>query len=125
MANNYFSIFEDPASGPKIVSINATSSKSIEVSWSKLADVDSNGNITHYLVCYKVQASTDDICFKTKRVNGDSERNTILTDLNVYTTYNIAIKAATSVGAGPHGGIMSETTCEDGKYKNVVSKNDI
>ena len=78
---------------------------------------DTNGNITHYLVCYKVQTSTDDICFKTKKVNGDNERNTILTDLNEFTNYDVAIKAATSVGVGPHGGIKNETTFEDGKYK--------
>ena len=108
-------------SGPKIVSISATSSKSIVVSWNKLADDDTNGNITHYLVCYKVQTSKDDICFKTKRVNGGNERNTILTHLNEFTNYDVAIKAATLVGAGPHGAIKSETTFEDSKYKIICN----
>ena len=50
-------------------------------------------------------------------MNGGNERNVILTDLNEFTNYDVAIKAATSVGAGPHGGIKSETTFEDGKYQ--------
>ena len=58
---------------------------------------ETNGNITYYLVCYKVQTSADKICVKTQRVNGGDNRNTVLNDFNEFTNYSVAIQAATSV----------------------------
>ena len=75
-----------------------------------------NSNITYYLVCYKVQKSTVDICSDQKRVDGVNNRTTVLSNLNEFTTYDVAIKAATAHGEGPPGEKKSETTLEDGKY---------
>ena len=76
---------------------------------------ETNGNITYYLVCYKVQTSANDICAKKQRVNGSYNNNTVLNDLNEFTTYSVAIRAATSVGPGPLGGRENVTTFQDGK----------
>ena len=97
------------------MNINATSSKSIEVLWKKVPENETNGNITYYLVCYKVQTSADAICAKTRRINGSDNRNTVLDDLNEFTNYSVAIRAATSVGPGPPGGRKNETTFQDSK----------
>ena len=97
------------------MNINAKSSKSIKVLWNKVPENEANGNITYYLVCYKVQTSADAICAKTRRVNGDDNRNTVLDDLNEFTNYSVAIQAATSVGPGPPGVRRNVKTFQDGK----------
>ena len=76
---------------------------------------EANGNITYYMVCYKVQTSTDKICDKTRRVNGGDNRNTVLNDLNEFTNYSVAIQAATSVGPGPPGVRRNVRTFQDSK----------
>ena len=115
--DNYKTIFLflAPASGPEIENINATSSKSIKVLWNEVPENEANGNITHYLVCYKVQTSANTICAETRRVNGSDNRNTVLNDLNEFTNYSVAIRAATSVGPGPHGGRENVRTFRDSK----------
>jgi hypothetical protein len=105
-----------PESGPGITQINATSSTSIEVTWGEVPPVDTNGNITHYFVCYKPQTSSNDICSVTKRLNGVNNRSTVLNGLNEFTAYSVAIQAATSKGNGTHGEIKNVMTFEDGKY---------
>lgn len=67
-------------------------------------------------MCYKVQTSTDDICSDSKRVDGVNNRNTVLNNLNEFTIYDIAMKAATSMGKGPLGEEKSGRTLEDGKH---------
>ena len=107
--------FLAPTSGPEIKNITATSSRSIEVLWNKVPANETNGNITYYLVCYKVQTSPNDICAKRQRVDGSDNRNTVLNDLNEFTNYSVAIQAATSVGPGPPGGRRNVKTFQDGK----------
>ena len=114
-------------SGPEIANISATSSKSIEVSWNKIPENDTNGDITYYLVCYKVQASADDICSKMTKVDDVVNRKAVLTELNEFTTYDVAIKAATSKGAGPPGGSKNVTSFQDSKYSfgNMYTKHTV
>ncbi|CAB4004398.1 sidekick-1-like isoform X1 [Paramuricea clavata] len=105
-----------PKSGPNITQINVTSSTSIAVTWGEVPAEDTNGNITHYFVCYKVPTSSNNNCSNIKRVDGVNNRSTVLNNLNEFTTYVVAIKAATSKGAGPPGLTKSARTSEDGKY---------
>ena len=53
-------------------------------------------------------------------MNGTNNKSTVLNKLNEFTTYEVAIQAATSKGAGKHGEIKTNTTLQDGKcmYKN-------
>ena len=77
---------------------------------------DTNGDITHYFVCHKPQTSSNDICYVTRRVDGVDNRSTVLNGLNEFTTYSVAIQAATSDGNGTHGAIENVMTLEDSKY---------
>ena len=70
-------------------------------------------------MCYKVQTSQPDICSVRKRVNGGNNRNTVLNNLNEFTTYDVAIQAATSKGAGLPGEIRNATTLQDSKYRII------
>ena len=71
-------------------------------------------------MCYKDQTSTDDICFRKKRVEGVDNRTTVLNNLKEFTTYIVAIKAATSEGDGPPGVNKSVKTFEARKYLKRV-----
>ncbi|CAB4045710.1 phosphatidylinositol phosphatase PTPRQ-like isoform X17, partial [Paramuricea clavata] len=102
-----------PKSGPNITQINAISSTSIAVTWGEVPPEDTNGNITHYFVCYKPQTSSNDICSVTKRLNDVNNRSTVLNGLNEFTTYSVAIQAATSKGNGTHGAITNVITLQD------------
>ena len=46
-----------------------------------------------------------------------NDRKTVLKNLNEFTTYQVAVKAATLKGAGPIGGIKNATTLQDSKYQ--------
>ena len=102
--------------GPNITQINATSSTSINVTWGEVPSEDINGIITHYFVCNKPQTSSNDICSVRKKVDGVNNTRTVLNDLNEFTTYSVAIQAATSERNGTHGAIKNVMTLEDSKY---------
>ena len=51
---------------------------------------------------------------------GVNNRNAVLDSLNTFTTYDVAIQAATSKGAGPPGVIKTAQTLEDSKYLQRV-----
>ena len=105
-----------PESGPEITNINATSSTSINVTWAALHPNLTNGDIIHYIVCYKNQISQD-ICSFMEKVDMVNDRKTVLKNLNEFTTYQVAVKAATLKGSGPTGGIKNATTLQDSKYQ--------
>jgi hypothetical protein len=105
-----------PESGPEITNINATSSTSISVTWAALPANLTNGDIIHYIVCYKNQTSQD-ICSFMETVGMVNDRKTVLKNLNEFTTYQVAVKAATANGTGPNGGIKHATTLQDSKYQ--------
>ena len=103
-----------PARGPKITSITAGNSTSLNVTWKQLNADDANGIIRQYIVCYKVNDSSGDICSSSKTV--DDGLNTVLSGLNKYTVYEVAVKAATAEGSGPVGESMINRTQEDSKF---------
>ena len=105
-----------PTSGPNITDINAISSTSISISWGNVSEDDANGIITLYFVCYQVESSQDDICSVKQRVDGVNYRSTVLSNLKPFTTYAVAVQAATSKGAGTPGKKASERTLEDSTY---------
>jgi hypothetical protein len=105
--------FLEPKSGPNITRIIATTSKSIHVFWGNISADDANGIITNYYVCYKVQSSEVDICSVNKTVDDVHTRETVLDNLNEFTTYAVAIRAATSKGPGRIGETEYNTTFPD------------
>ena len=84
-----------------------------------MPDGETNGDIKYYLVCYKVETSSDDICSKTKNVTGVNNRSTELNNLKRFTTYAVAVKAGTSIGSGPNGDIKTVKTLEADKFNDL------
>ena len=92
-----------------------------------MPDNETNGDIKYYLVCYKVETSGDEICSKTKNVTGVDNTSTELNNLNKFTSYEVAVQAGTSKGAGEHGTTRTVKTLEDGKDNDLyaISKSTI
>ena len=92
------------------------SSTALEVTWEKLEESDTNGNITGYRVCYATQQLSLVSCLEYQAVAGIKNTTFNLTGLNEATTYFVAVKAGTQVGFGPNGNNLTNTTLEDSKY---------
>ncbi len=89
----------------------------MKVIWENLNADDANGVLTIYGVCYKASNTSTDIdCNLRKSVNNGDSKEIILDDLNQTTTYNVAVKAATSQGFGVFGTIMTQKTLKASKY---------
>jgi hypothetical protein len=74
-------------------------------------DDDANGAIIGYQVCYRTVGSSADVC----KPVGNVLRIT-LSKLEKYTSYVVAVQAATKIGFGPLGANRTERTNEDSKY---------
>ena len=89
----------------------------MKITWEKLSLDDANGEITEYEVCYKASDTSTDIdCTLKKSVDDGNTREVVLDGLNEATTYNVAVKAATSQGFGDLGTTMTRKTLEASKY---------
>ena len=88
----------------------------MKITWNTLNKKDANGTITGYAVCYKASETPDDIdCTLNSTVDNVSVTMTVLQNLQAATTYNVAVKARTSVGDGNLGPRKRTKTKEDGK----------
>ena len=92
------------------------SSTALEVTWEKLHENDTNGNITGYRVCYATQQLSPDGCPQYQDVVGADNTTFNLTGLNEATSYFVAVKAGTRAGFGPNENDLNNTTLEDRKY---------
>ena len=109
--------FSEPSRGPSITAITNVTATSMEINWEKLSLDDANGVITKYEVCYKASDTAADIdCTLKKSVSNGDTREVVLNGLNEATTYNVAVKAATSQGFGDLGITMTQKTLEASKY---------
>jgi hypothetical protein len=88
----------------------------LEVTWEKLQESDTNGNITGYRVCYATQQLSGNSCPKSKHVVGVDNTMFNLTGLNEATSYFVAVQAGTREGFGPNGNNLTNTTLEASKY---------
>ncbi|XP_028401071.1 receptor-type tyrosine-protein phosphatase F-like isoform X2 [Dendronephthya gigantea] len=100
-----------PAIGPAVKSISNIDSTSINIMWQTLTENQANGIIRKYAICYKVQSSSDHICSWNKTVG--SVLSTNVTGLTAYTSYELAIRAATNVGFGEIGNTTIHKTEQD------------
>ncbi|CAB4027487.1 Down syndrome cell adhesion molecule Dscam2, partial, partial [Paramuricea clavata] len=96
-----------PSSGVTIANVTALNSTSLKITWEAVASA--NESITGYTVCYSLNASVNCSNSDQKTVGNDT-LSTIITGLNVFTKYYVAVKASTAAGAGPLGGEMEGTT---------------
>ena len=94
----------------------------MKITWEKLSPDDANGEITMYEVCYKASVTSTDIdCNLKKSVNNGDTKEVVLDGLNEATTYNVAIRAATSQGFGNLGVIVTQKTLEASRYFLSIS----
>ncbi|XP_018424454.1 PREDICTED: protein sidekick-2 [Nanorana parkeri] len=87
-----------PSSGPGNVSALATTSSSILVRWSEIAEAERNGLILGYKILYKEKDSDNPPYFWL--VEGNASRSAQLTTLGKYVLYEIQVLAFTRIGDG-------------------------
>ena len=93
----------------------AVSSTIISVTWDMVPPIDQNGIITMYEVMYQpLEIFNGNISTQTINLSG-IEMSVFLIDLQEFVSYNISVRAYTSVGAGPYSDEVTVLTLEDGK----------
>ncbi len=86
----------------------------LQVTWTKLVEDDTNGDITGYRVCYETQELSVDSCAKHQYVVGVDNTTYNMSGLNEATTYFVAVQARTQIGFGKIENILNGSTLEDG-----------
>ena len=112
-----FNVLE-PTKGATITMVIPVSSTALEVTWEKVQESDTNGDITEYRVCYATQQLSRNSCPEYQVIVGIDTTTFNLNGLNEATTYFVAVKAGTQAGFGPNGNNLNNTTLEAGKYSN-------
>ena len=113
-----------PSNAPQAVTVSATSSKSIFVSWDPVIADDRNGIIKGYKVNYQTLPNGD---MAAKFLNitkaQQNKRQTVTLDhLNEFTNYSIGVLAFTAFGNGPASVGQVVETLEDSKfYVNICA----
>ena len=107
-----------PSNAPQAVTVSATSSKSIFVSWDPVIADDRNGIIKGYKVNYQALPNGD---MAAKFLNitkaQQNKRQTVTLDhLNEFTNYSIGVLAFTAFGNGPASVVQVVETLEDSKF---------
>ncbi len=106
-----------PNSPPESVTAASTSSTSLLINWTEVQAIDRNGEITMYQIQYEPLETFMGMigpgCVNT--TNGSLELEVVLEGLEEYVSYNISVRAYTSVGGGPFSSGVLATTLQDGK----------
>ncbi|RDD35988.1 Tyrosine-protein phosphatase Lar, partial [Trichoplax sp. H2] len=107
-----------PNTYPSDINVTTLTSTSIYISWQPIPLFERNGIITVYNISYhSLQWNHSGII----QVDGSTLSN-VLSNLLPYTTYNVTVRASTSVGFGPTSPFVSVLTHQSGKilYSNIV-----
>ena len=112
----------EPSSAPQALTVSATSSTSISVSWDPVVAEDRNGIIKGYKVNYNdlpnFQMVTEFLNITKEQQN---KRQTMTLDnLNEFTNYSIRVLAFTLVGNGPTSVAQVVQTLEDSKFNASI-----
>ena len=113
-----------PSNAPQAVTVSATSSKSIFVSWDPVIADDRNGIIKGYKVNYQAIPNGDMAAmFLNITKAQQNKRQTVTLDhLNEFTNYSIGVLAFTAFGNGPASVGQVVETLEDSKfYVNICA----
>ena len=81
-----------PSAAPTNVRMTGVTTTTITVKWQKVACIEQNGDITHYIVRYGSQ---------TQSVSGGSVTEITISNLTPSTTYNVRVAAVNDAGTGP------------------------
>ena len=109
----YFTV---PSAAPMNLSATALSSREVVVMWTALPERERNG-----LIWYSVELRPS---------SSQGEYSTIITNatvvniqrLDIFTEYEVRVRASTSVGDGPYTPIALVTTLEDGMSSYVIEE---
>ena len=94
----------------------AESSTTIAVTWEEVPPIDQNGVIIMYEVM-KIPLEDFEGAIVMKTVNVlEYVQFVELTELQEHISYNISVRAYTSVGAGPYSVIQTVQTLQDSKF---------
>ena len=108
----------EPSSTPQAVTVSATSSKSIFVSWDPVIADDRNGIIKGYIVNYQALPNGY-IVAKILNITKEEQNNrqtVTLSNLNEFTNYSIGVLAFTVFGNGPVSVGQVVETLEGSKF---------
>lgn len=111
---------EAPGGPPLHIKAQATSSKSLKISWEPPRKDQHFGDIRGYYVGYKVSGSeTEAYVYKTLEVEerGFTEESQ-LTGLKRFTKYSVIVQAFNSKGAGPASEEIVAQTLQNGESPN-------
>jgi protein sidekick len=104
----------EPGEGPKDVTAKSTSSTTILVKWGEVERQHHNG----ILEGFKVQYGAKGVPFKYKHIEGNSTRQTTLTELKKYTKYAVQVLAYTRVGDG----VLSSPPQQERTFEDVPGR---
>ena len=111
-----------PDNSPQNVTVTATSSTEILVSWEEVPAINQNGEITMYEIQYEpLEMFGGLITNDTVYTSNGSVFMMALTGLEEYVEYNISVRAYTSAGPGPYSVGVVERTDTDGEINCVVT----
>ena len=84
------------------------------MTWDEVLPIDQNGIITEYEVLYEPLETFSDLLSPLAMNTTDLVIN--LMDLMPFVSYNISVRAYTSVGSGPYSEPITNTTLEEGTF---------
>ena len=107
-----------PSNAPQAVTVSATSSISIFVSWDPVIADDRNGIIKGYKVNYQAIRNGDMAAkfLNITRAQQNKRQTVSLDHLNEFTNYSIGVLAFTAFGNGPASVVQVVETLEDSKF---------
>ena len=107
-----------PSNAPQAVTVSATSSISIFVSWDPVIADDRNGIIKGYKVNYQAIRNGDMAAkfLNITRAQQNKRQTVTLDHLNEFTNYSIGVLAFTAFGNGPASVVQVVETLEDSKF---------
>ena len=82
------------------------------MTWDEVFPIEQNGPIIEYEVLYEPLETFDGLLSPSTINSTDLE--TVLMDLMPFVSYNISVRAYTSVGAGPYSEPITNRTQEEG-----------
>ena len=107
--------FPVPSGYPQNVQALTISAMEILVTWDPVPEIDRRGVIDHYKVQFN-QSSFDEIPPINCTVTDGPVLMLSLQNLEAFVEYSIAVRAYTSVGAGPFSPVVNNQTFQDCKW---------
>ena len=100
-----------PGNFPQNVMAVCLSSTIVNVTWEEVPPIDRNGMITTYEVLYEPLETFEQLL--STYITNSTNLFVLLEGLHPFVSYNISVRAYTSVGNGPYSDVVIGTTKED------------